>query len=414
MQNLKVSLFLAFKSIVKGNRWALLLIILIMSLSFVNLIFITSILAGVTHTLDTQLVNNVLGNVVIDPEENKNYIDRASQLESRIWEMAGVVGVAPHLNSRAFIEYEWLDKESPSDKGKSGTWTVIGIDPGKEVNVTQIHDHMVAGSYLDENDRDKIVLGIEIAGGEGSRSSPHLTLQGVKVGDMVRLTYSNGIRKEYEVKGIFQAQEIMVADEQAFVTRKEMSSILGRQTYSDRASQIMIRTETTGNEARFVEELKALGLKEKIRSWQNYGTAVRSMVASFDTVTNLVAGIGLAVAAIAMFIVIYIGVINRRRQIGILRAIGIKGNVIIYSYVIQTLFYAISGIAIGWSAVHFIAQPYFASHPLNLPLGPVILIVKAESVRNSIIGLVSAAILAGFIPVMGIIRQSIIDAIWKV
>lgn len=37
--NFKLALFLAFKSMYKGNRWALALIIVVMAFSFVNLIF---------------------------------------------------------------------------------------------------------------------------------------------------------------------------------------------------------------------------------------------------------------------------------------------------------------------------------------------------------------------------------------
>jgi hypothetical protein len=60
MGNLKLALFLAYKSIIKGNRWALVLIILVMSLSFANLILTPSILSGVTDTLDEQQVNTSL------------------------------------------------------------------------------------------------------------------------------------------------------------------------------------------------------------------------------------------------------------------------------------------------------------------------------------------------------------------
>ena len=75
MGNLKVALFLAYKSIIKGNRWALGLIILVMSLSFANLILTPSILSGVTNTIDEQQVDTLFANVVIDPEEDNYYLN---------------------------------------------------------------------------------------------------------------------------------------------------------------------------------------------------------------------------------------------------------------------------------------------------------------------------------------------------
>ena len=136
MGNLKLALFLALKSIIKGNHWALVLIILVMSLSFTNLIVTPSILSGVTNTLDQQQVDTLLANIIIDPQSDEYYLDHASQIERKVEQIPGVVGVSSHLNSSAFIEYQWREKESSEDKGKSGTWSIVGIDPSQEVNVT--------------------------------------------------------------------------------------------------------------------------------------------------------------------------------------------------------------------------------------------------------------------------------------
>jgi len=411
MGSLKVALFLAYKSIIKGNRWALLLIVLVMSLSFANLILTPSILSGVTNTLDEQQVNTLFANIVIDPEEDKYYLDRVRQIEKRLKQVPGVASVSSHLNSNAFIEYQWWEKDSSSDKGKSGNWTVIGIDPQQEVDVTTIHENIINGSYLDEGDRDKIVLGIEIAGGDGAQTSPFLTLEGVHIGDKVRLTYPNGIQREYRVKGIFHARETQ-ADRLAFVTRKEMASVLGQTIFADRASQLLVSVNPAANENSILTEIEALGINGKVRSWQEYGGAIGGIVSSFDVITSLINGIGLVVAAIVMFIVIYINVLNKKRQIGILRAIGIKRNIIIYSYLVQALFYAISGIILGGLMMHLIVEPYFISRPLDLPVGLVSLGIEPLTVQKAVWGLILAAVFAGFIPVISIIRQSIIKAIW--
>ena len=410
MGNLKVALFLAYKSIIKGNRWALALVILVMSLSFANLILTPSILAGVTNTIDKQQVNTLFANVVIDPEEDEYYLERVNQTKKKIEQIPGVVGVSSHLGSEAFIEYQWQKKESVSDKGKSGTWSVIGIDPDQEINVTTIHEHIIQGSYLGTDDRDAIVLGIEVAGGDSAQSSAFLTLEGVQVGEEVRLTYPNGIQREYRVKGIFHARE-MQADRLAFVTRKEMTSVLGRAVFTDRASQILVKTEQAGGESLFIEEFEAIGINGEIRSWQEYG-GMGGIVSSFDVITSLINAIGLIVAAIVMFIVIYINVLNRRRQIGILRAIGIKRNIVITSYLAQALFYAILGIAFGGLIMHFVIEPYFINYPLDLPLGFVSLSIEPLSIQKAAWGLILAAIFSGIIPVLSIIRQSIIKSIW--
>ncbi|MFC1921464.1 ABC transporter permease [Chloroflexota bacterium] len=412
MGKLKLAFFLAYKSIIRGNRWALALIILVMSLSFANLILTPSILSGVTKTLDNQQVENLLSNILIDPKADEYYLNNAERIEKEVEQIPGVTGVSSHLNSSAFIEYQWKEKRAIEDKGKSGTWSIIGIDPENEVNVTSIHERIIEGSYLNEDDRDEIILGVEIAGGEKAQTSEFLTLQGVQVGDKVRLSYPNGVQREYTVKGIFQAREMIQADRLAFVTKTEMISVLGRQVFTDRASQILVKIEQAGSESRVIKEIEALGIGAEVRDWREYGGALGGIVSSFDVVTSLIGGIGLIVAAIVMFIVIYINVINKKRQIGILRAIGIKRDIIIGSYLTQALFYAILGIIFGGLLFGCGIQPYFRLYPLDLPLGQVSLAINTITVYYAVFGLLAAAVLAGLIPVFNITRQGIIQAIW--
>jgi ABC-type antimicrobial peptide transport system permease subunit len=53
------------------------------------------------------------------------------------------------------------------------------------------------------------------------------------------------------------------------------------------------------------------------------------------------------VAAITIFIVTYIDLVNRRKQIGIERAIGVRGGAIVSSYCLKALAYAVVAIALG-------------------------------------------------------------------
>jgi len=136
------------------------------------------------------------------------------------------------------------------------------------------------------------------------------------------------------------------------------------------------------------------------------------VVSSFDVVAGLISGIGLVVAGIVMFIVIYINVIHSRRHIGILRAIGIKRDVIIGSYLTQALFYAVMGIVLGGMAFGLGIQAYFSHYPLDLSIGQVSLVLSPGTILSAVIGLIIAAVFAGLVPVLNITRQGIIRAIW--
>jgi len=68
------------------------------------------------------------------------------------------------LNGNAIFEYNGPTYNSSSQiQSQTGNWNVIGIDPQKEIQVTTIHNGLIAGSYLSPDDHNQIVLGVEIS-----------------------------------------------------------------------------------------------------------------------------------------------------------------------------------------------------------------------------------------------------------
>ncbi len=411
MGNLKLALFLAYKSVLKGSRWTLTLVILVMSLSFANLILTPSIMNGVADSINQEQINTLFGNIIIDPPNNQLYLNNISQIENKVAQTLGVAALAPHLNSSAAFEYEWQQAGALQEKGHRGNWNMIGIDPDKESQVTTIHESIIAGNYLSPGDTNQILLGVEIAGGSEANNKDFLTLGGVKVGERVRLTFPNNVQREYEVKGIFKARG-EGANNLAYITNQEMAAVFNPLVTTENANQILVRTDQNVNENQLISQLKGLGLVGQVRSWEDYGGGIGSIIASFGIVASLIGGIGLLVAGVVMFIVIYINVANRKRQIGILRAIGINRKVVLVSYLTQALLYAATGIIFGGLIFGYIIKPFFDSHPIDLPIGLVSLAIDVSTVRNAVVGLLAAAVLAGIIPVLNITRHSIINAIW--
>jgi putative ABC transport system permease protein len=72
---LKVSAFLAYKSIAKGNKGTTLLTILIMALAFVNLMFMSSLFTGMTDASENQVIETLYSNIVIEPNDEEIYIE---------------------------------------------------------------------------------------------------------------------------------------------------------------------------------------------------------------------------------------------------------------------------------------------------------------------------------------------------
>jgi ABC-type lipoprotein release transport system permease subunit len=102
---------------------------------------------------------------------------------------------------------------------------------------------MIEGSFLEVMDRNKIIIGKEIAGGYGG-SLDHLSLGNILIGDTVDVKFSNGIKRSYIVKGIFSVKNTQV-DQMAFITKKEMESVLGVHGW---ASEILVKIANKGEE----------------------------------------------------------------------------------------------------------------------------------------------------------------------
>ncbi len=397
LSNLKLSLLLAYKSITKGNKGALVLIIFIISLVYVHLLFNDSLFLGLTNTVNNQIINTLYGNIVFEPMENEEYINDVYSLKQKINSVPGVTGISAQYVSSAVLSY----------KKKSGAWNVRAINPDDEITVTTIHNFMIDGEYLSKLDTGEIILGKEIAGGYNG-DTEHLSLGGVKVGDSIDVFFNNGVKRRYRVKGIFDVT-FYYTNAIAIISQKEMESVLGLE---NTASQILIKTKETGNEGKYMKQFLELGIKENIKPWPVYAGIIKNLTKSFDILAVLTATIGLFVASVAIFVIIYLSTISKRRQMGILRAIGIKESVIIQSYIFQAMFIVMCGTIIGLFIMFFAVKPWFIIHTLRFPIGFVSLLIAPEKVSINAISLIAIALTAGSVPSWMAVRESIIEAIW--
>ena len=401
--NIKASLFLAYKTIVRGSKGTLIMTILIMTLAYVNLIFISSIFGGIVEAINEQYIDNLYGNIVITPASDKMYIENKQM--SSINHIPGIVAISAHYINDALISY---DEYKDGNNIQQGKWKIKSVNVEDEKRVTAISNSIISGEYLDDKDRDKIVIGKEIAGGQGG-DLDYLSLGGVLVGDKIDVKFSNNIKRTYTIKGIFSTKNNQ-ADQMAFVTRKEMESVLGVHNLS---SEIIIKTIEKGQEEQYIEPIRQSGFyDEEIRTWEQLTGFTSSASKSFTMISIILGAIGTIVAGITIFIIIFVSIVNKRRQIGILKAIGMKESTIILSFVMQAVFYAIIGILLGISIILFIIRPFFVDNPLDFPVGWVSLKITFDIIKISNISLMVAALIGGFIPAFRGTRENILDAIW--
>jgi putative ABC transport system permease protein len=264
---------------------------------------------------------------------------------------------------------------------------------------------MIEGSFLDTNDEGQIIIGRQIAGGENVEENA-FSFKGAKVGEKTTLLF-DGVSKEFTIKGIFYTKFIE-SDNRAFITEKELDQLIP--TTKNNATTIVVRT---GNESEkdVIEKIKALNIDGKVYSWQEATGIMKSVAESFKSINVLISIVGILIAAVTIFIVIYVDIINKKKEIGILRAIGIKPYIIISSYVILSAVFAIAGVIFGTLIFQFAIVPYFQVHPFVLPICDAVLVLNKVDYIARAEAIMWVSVISGLIPAAITTRTKMLDAI---
>jgi putative ABC transport system permease protein len=180
----------------------------------------------------------------------------------------------------------------------------------------------------------------------------------------------------------------------------------------DHATTIYVRTNSGASTDQVVGRLTQLRSGMKFLTSADLGTTVEDQVATFKLISNILKIISLLIAAITIFTITYIDLVNKRRQIGIERAIGIRSAPIILSYVIKAWSYAIAGIGTGFVLFRYAITPVVQHHAFHFPNGPVTLATTWHEMSQDLIILIIVATLAALIPSIRSVRIRILDAIW--
>lgn len=391
----KIPFFLNFRQIRRGNRWTLGFIVFLMAVAFINLVFVNSLFAGIVRSSNSQIIDTLTGNIQVTPADGKQVISSASSLLRTIDDTAGVRAATTRLTLPASLQYGSV----------IGNWQVQVVDPQRESQVTTISQSMIQGAFLSQDATGQIILGSQVAGvGQDTNVN---SMKGAQVGDKVTIMVGNESR-ELTVSGIFQTKYLFT-DQMAFINQKTLDGL--EPGYADAASAILIRLNNPGDETKMLGELRASLPQVSVNGWQDSAGMMQSVISSFTTVNALLTVVGFIIAAVTIFIIIYVDISHKRRQIGVLRAIGIKGRIVRSTYVLQSVVYSVLGVLVGTAIFFGVLVPYFSVHPFRIPLGDVTLAASPVDFAVRAVAVVAVSILAGLIPAILSTRNNILDEI---
>ncbi len=410
--DLRVGLFLAKRELQRANKWTTTLIVFVMLLTFLNLVVVSGILVGLIQGSLDQNKKFSSGDVIISSFLNRDKVDNSQEVIKIVENLPGLRAYSARYTAGGSLQAGYRDVLLKDEKPNSVAGQVSGIDPQKENGVTNLSSLIVEGAYLEPTDTESIVVGSFWFRKYNKNEFPGLTTfnEDVKIGSRLLLTI-NGASKEYTLKGILKSK-VSEVDGGMFILDSEFRKLAGRSDYN--LNQIAISLKPGTDPVIAKKALLASGVDKDGRvqtSEEAIPQFLDQIKTTFGLLGNAISAIGLVVAAITIFIVIFVNAITRRRYIGILKGIGIAPRAIIISYILQSLLYALIGAIVGSILVFAFLKPFFDANPIDFPFSDGILVatVSGTSIRVAI--LLLATIVAGYIPARIVIRQNTLSAI---
>ncbi len=409
--NIRVGFYLAVRQLRRASLWTTGLIVFVMLLTFLNLVVVTGVLVGLIEGINESYRTQYTGDVILSALPTKDYIENTPSVIAFIETLPQVSMLTKRYQTNGAVEANYLTRTDDTEKPNATGAQVIGIDPIAEDAFTGLSKHVIEGHYLAEGDYDQILIGHYLLAKYAFGEQPGLTpLTNVAPGSKVRLTI-NGATREVFVKGIVKSK-VDVLGMSIFMPSTELRTLMDRSDQN--VKQIAIRLTEGSSPDAFKNLLlrSGLGEKSKVQTFtDSIPNGVEDIKTTFAMLGNGFSSIGLVVAAITIFIVIFINAITRRKFIGILKGIGISGSAIEISYIFQSLFYASIGSALGVCILYGVLVPALAAHPIDFPFSDGILVAPIDGTVIRIGLLVLTTVIAGYLPSRMIVRRNTLDSI---
>ncbi len=411
MQSIRIGLLLGLRQIQRANRWTTLLIIFVMMLTFLNLVAVSGILVGLIEGAVRGVREESLGDIVLTPLSDEDRILETERVLRELGTFGEITTFTPRYKSGATLEANYSERRDLRGERDTAAVNVTGIDPLLEDRATGLSAHVLEGQYLDVDDQGQILIGKYYIDRYAEQFGEVFdSLEGIYPGDTVRLT-AGDISKEFIVKGIVDSKVDDVSLN-TYIPEREFRRIFGRGDHN--ADQIAVQLHSDADDGAVRTALNASGIEDlaKVETFEEAQPKfITDIKNTFDVLGTFIGSIGIVVASITIFIIIFINALSRRRHIGILKAVGIERSVIQVAYVTQAAFYAFIGSTLGLLLTFLVLVPYFDRHPINFPFSDGVLVVTPEGALIRFAVLFVVTLCAGFIPAWMIARQNTLNAI---
>ncbi len=298
------------------------------------LMLMASVIAGEMGSAIESAIRLSSGHIQIRAatyDENKSslkwedLVANPDQIISQIAAFPQVKAATPRLYASGFL----------SSGTQSAGAKITGIDPLSPAS-DPYREGIISGSYLSPDDRDSLLIG-----------EPMATKLNLKVGDNVSLSLNtaDGTVQEqtFTVKGIYTTNTYGFDSSTVFLPLAKAQAMTKT---ANHASTIFILLKDTSMTDAVVSAIKVpAGLQ--IKTWRDLNALFVDWESMAQSYIGIFYMIILAITASVIINTLIMSVYERTREIGILSAVGMRGNRIMMLFLAESTLLAVGGVIMG-------------------------------------------------------------------
>ncbi|MBZ0111700.1 MAG: ABC transporter permease [Thermoanaerobaculia bacterium] len=252
---------------------------------------------------------------------------------------------------------------------------LLGIDAARYQRIIPIQDDVVAGVF--RIGAGNTVIGKQLAANLGLR-----------VGDKLRLDGGQGGESVVNVTGIFELGVRELDERYVYLDMKQAQTLLnlpGAATVIDVTVRDIFEAQPVAARIARLTGLKA-------ESWMETNAQLMNALRSQSLSTRMISVFVALSVALGIASVLSVSVVQRTREIGILRAMGTTRQQMLRVFLLQGAMYGLAGSLVGGMAGYGLVGAFntFGPKLFYIPVDPWLLV--AATVLATVTGIVSAAI----------------------
>ncbi|MBS7646119.1 MAG: FtsX-like permease family protein [Candidatus Bathyarchaeia archaeon] len=269
---------------------------------------------------------------------------------------------------RTLERLRWVDEVIPFISGvvtiqiggEEKTVTVVGMDQGK-LRYVAPKAELLKGKLASSSDFIGMVLGYKVAyEGDESKVKPGQTVK-VKVnrvelvGGLQRVSVEE---KAFQVRGILKELGNMLFDAQVYVSLPAAKAVLDKGNEYD---GIYVVTRDSKYNGDVEDEIRRIyGKNIGVTSPKAIAETISNILGTFNAYISSIALVSLLVGAVGIVTTLFTSVMERTREIGLLKALGFSNPSILLMFLVESMLIGgiggILGIAVGVVGAHLLAK----------------------------------------------------------